>query len=358
MRKENIVCHRLHNQGIAQSVFEQPSKVVAWFGAMQAQDRASVKWAISLRCNGVAEATVEQAVIDRSIIRTWLLRGTLHITTTADVRWMLDLLAPRLIAQSARRRQQLELDDDVLALSFEILGSALREHKQLTRAEILLTLEQAGISTKGQRGYHILRHAGLERLICFGAKRGKEETFVLLDEWAPSSKRLQGDEALAELAQRYFNSHGPATLQDFAWWSGLPMAKVRTGLEISKSQLQREIIDEETYWLPQGASSAADKTATAHLLPAYDEYYLGYKVRDAVIDASYDKKAVSNSGVFRPMVVVDGQIVGIWKRVFKDGTVAITLSPFRSFTDIENEALLTAVKQYGKFVGLTAVLVL
>ena len=352
----DIAHHRLYNQRIVPKKSELPSQVVARFGAMQAQDYAGVKWAIGLRCCSATDAAIEQAVVNKTIVRTWLMRGTLQVVAAADVRWMLELLAPRIIANSIRRYRQLELDDATFAHSYEALSKVLQGGKQLTRAEIMLVLEQAGISTTGQRVYHILRRAGLEGVICFGPMQDKEETFVLLDEWVPHSKIMKRDEALAELAGRYFGSHGPATLQDFIWWSGLKVADARTGLEIAKTRLDQEAIQGQTYWLPQNNSIFKDPVPTVYLLPAFDEYFLGYKVRDALLDAKYDKRAVSSNGVFRPMVVIDGQIVGIWKRVYERGSVIITPSPFNALTKTENQALVVAANQYGSFLGLPVML--
>jgi hypothetical protein len=184
----------------------------------------------------------------------------------------------------------------------------------------------------------------------------KQKTFVLLDEWVPHSKNMKRDEALAELAERYFRSHGPATLQDFVWWSGLPMANARAGLDIAKTRLHQETVDGQSYCLPQNHSIPKDSSPTAYLLPAFDEYYLGYKARNAVLDSKYDKQAVSSSGVFRPMLVIDGQVVGIWKRTLKKDSVIITPDPFKSLTEAENQALLAAANQYGAFLGLPVVL--
>ena len=352
----DIAHYRLHNQRIVHEKSELPSQVVTWFGAMQAQDYASVKWAVGLRCCDATDATIEQAIVNKTIVRTWLMRGTLQVVGVADVRWMLKLLALRIVGNSARRYRQLELDDATFAHSYEVLTKVLQGGKQLTRAEIMLVLEQAGISTTGQRGYHILRRAGLEGLICFGPMQDKQETLVLLDEWVPHSRNMKRDEALAELAGRYFESHGPATLQDFVWWSGLPVADARAGLEIAKTRLHQETVEGQTYWLPQNSSLPADPSPTAYLLPAFDEYFLGYKARDAVLDAKFDKQAVSSNGVFRPMIVIDGQIVGIWKRAYEKGSVVITLSPFNSLTEAENQAIIAAANQYGTFLGLSVVL--
>ncbi len=356
MIASDIVDHRLHNQRITQEKYELPSQVVSWFGAMQAQDYTSLKWAVGLRCYNATDTIIEQAIFSKTVIRTWLMRGTLQVVAASDVRWMLELLASRIIANSIRRYQQLELDDATFVHSYETLTKVLQGGKQLTRAGIMLMLEQAGISTTGQRGYHILRRAGLEGLICFGPVQDKQDTFVLLDEWVPHSNNKKRNEALGELATRYFRSHGPATLQDFIWWSGLKAADARTGLERAKSRLHQETIEGQTYWFLQNNSILRDPSPTAYLLPAFDEYFLGYKVRDAVLDAKYDKQAVSSNGVFRPMVVIDGQIVGIWKQTYEKGSVIIIPSPFNALTKAENQVLLAAANQYGTFLGLSVIL--
>lgn len=351
MIASDIVTQRLYNQRIAPEKCESPGRVASLFGGMQAQDYASVKWAIGLRCRDATDSTIEQAIADKSIVRTWLMRGTLHIAAASDVRWMLDLLAPRLIARSARRCRQLELDDAQFAASQETLTTVLQENGQLTREEMMLALEEAGISTGGQRGYYMLRRAGLDGLICFGPVQDGQETFVLLDEWAPHGKKMERDEALAELAGRYFGSHGPATLKDFVWWSGLKVADARTALEMAETQLRQETLDGQTYWLPLSTSIPKEPSPAVYLLPAFDEYYLGYRERSAVLDASYDQKAVSSGGVFRPMIVLDGQIVGVWKQSQKKDSVIITPTLFDSLTEAENQVLLAAAKRYGAFLG-------
>jgi hypothetical protein len=346
-----LFCHR-----IVKKKFERPEQVVAWFGAMQAQDYAGVKWAVGLRCRNTTVAMIEQAVVNKAIVRSWLMRGTLHLVASSDLRWMLVLLGPRLIANSARRYRQLDLDEKTFIRSGDALITTLQDGQPLTRAEILLALDRAGISTAGQRGYHILRRAGLEGLICFGPRQDKQETFVLLDEWLPPSKPMDRDEALAELAGRYFSSHGPATLQDFVWWSGLPVADARAGLEIAKTRLHQESVEGQSYWLGQNQLSSPTPSPSVYLLPAYDEYFLGYKDRAAVLDAKYDNQVVSSNGVFRPMIVIDGQVVGIWKQTVRKGTVIITPSPFNSLTAAENQALQMAADRYGAFLGLSVVL--
>jgi hypothetical protein len=270
---------------------------------------------------------------------------------------MLRLLAPRIIASSGRRYRQLALDEGTFEGSFETLRGALRAGARLTRTETLHALEGAGISTKGQRGYHILRRAGLEGLICFGPALDGEETFVLLDEWAPDDEeKLEREESLAKLARCYFRSHGPATLRDFAWWSGLMVSDARAGLELAVSEMQLETIDGRTYWAASKEPTRKDRSPTIYLLPGYDEYYLGYQDRGAVLDIQYDKSLVSSNGVFRPMIVLEGQVVGIWRWRFQKGAVIITPSPFEPLSEVENRSLRAAAEQYGSFLGRAAAL--
>jgi hypothetical protein len=357
MKNLNITHQRLHNQHIAKATFDEPGEVVEWLGAVQAQDYLGSLWAVGLRMRKATEEDIEQAIADRTIIRTWPMRGTLHFVSPADVRWMLKLLAPRVIAGSSRRLlQQFNLDDTTFARSKELFQYALQGGKQLSRDAMYKLLEAAKISTANQRGLHILCRLAQEGVICFGAREGKQQTFVLLDEWVPMTKAMEREESLAELARRYFISHGPATLQDFVWWSGLTTADAREGLEMAKSHLAREVVEDLTYWLPQSMSPVKDIARTAHLLPAYDEYLVGYTDRSAAIDPIDSKRANFSNVIFSQTIVVDGRVVGFWKRTFKKGSAVITPSLFNSLTEAENQALVVAAKHYGTFLGLSVIL--
>ena len=244
-----IALARLANQGIATASFAQPGDVVTWLGAMQAQDYGGALWSIGLRMAGVTEREIEQAIAERAIVRTWPMRGTLHFVAAKDVRWMLALLTPRVIAGSAGRYRQLELDETIVARSKEVFAQALQGGKQLTRDEMLHFLEQANIATAGQRGHHLLARSAQDGLICFGSRRGKQQTFALLDEWVPRTSPLACDEALAELTRRYFISHGPATMQDLMRWAGLTTAEAKIGLEAAGKELVQETIADRVYWM-------------------------------------------------------------------------------------------------------------
>ncbi len=347
---------RLHNQQIAHTRLTRPEQVVAWLGGMQAQDYPGVKWSIGLRLPQATAADVERAITERKIVRTWTMRGTLHLAAAADVRWILALTSPGNIAGSARRRSNLELDDHTLARSREAFTKALHGGRQKTRDELYALLESAGISTAGQRGYHILWNAALHGLICFSAMDGREQTFALLDEWVPHSREKPRDEALAELALRYFTSRGPATLQDFIWWSGLNAAEARAGFGAIKSQLAQETVGPQTYWMPPDISVPDEKTAFA--LPGFDEFLLGYKDRSAVLDAAHaDLVCPGGNGVFASTMVIDGRVVGTWKRTTRRSAIEIAASPFAALKKRERQVFEEAAARYAAFMGLSAVLV-
>ena len=348
----DILSLRLRNQHISLSGFDRPEQVASWFGGMQAQDYSAVIWAIGLRCSGATAQSVEGAIGSKAIIRTWLMRGTIQAAAASDVGWMLELLAPRLISQSQRRLNELELDKAALSRSFKSIEGALLGGNCLSRSEILSRLEQAGVSAKGARGYHILRQAGLRALICFGPNQDKQQTFRLLDEAASRGPSLTREEALTELAARYFGSHGPAAMQDFIWWSGLTAADARAGVESITAQLAEEVQGSQSYWFNESSRWDGEPAAAVYLLPAYDEYYLGYSDRDIVLDAKYDRRAVSSSGIFRPMIVIEGKISGTWTKKLKKNHAAISLAPFESLTETKNKALLAAAEEYGNFLGL------
>ena len=352
----NIAYQRLCNQYIARPAIEKPSEVVSWFGAVQAQDYVGSLWAIGLRMSNAVEGAVEQAVADRTIIRTWPMRGTLHFVAVGDIRWMLELLAPRVLASAARRQHQLELDELTFIRSRKLFERALRGGKQLTRSAAYELLKRAHISPAGQRGIHILGRLALDGVLCFGAREGKQQTFALLDEWAPPAKTKPREEALAELARRYFSSHGPATLQDFAWWSGLRMGDARTALELAKTHLVTETVGEQSYWFSSTARTVKDSPERVHLLPPYDEYTVAYKDRSAVLDPRHARLASSGNGIFYPSIVLDGQVVGTWKRELNRGQLLLKPSPFARLNKSETRALASAASRYGDFLGLPVAL--
>lgn len=320
--------------------------------AVQAQDRPSSLWAIGLRSSGPTVADVEKVVASGSIVRTWLMRGTLHFTAAEDVRWLLHLVAPRVISRSKRRDKELGLDDRIYGQSREILTKALESKGQLTRGEVMTVLEGKGINTSGQRGYHILRHLALEGTICFGPMVGKEPSFVLLDDCVPSSKSITRERALGELVWRYFSGHGPATEQDMAWWAGLTLTEVRDGIEAVRPHLTEQTHDGVIYY--SGPSRTKIKDRPAHLLPGFDEYVIGYRDRSALLSSEQTKDVLSSNGIFHPILVIDGRVYGTWKVRRSKGDVLIEVRPFARLSPQEVRYLEDAATEYGGFKGLSA----
>ncbi len=353
MSQLNIAQQRLVHQQIARPSFEQPSQVVHWMGAMQAQDYQHALWAVAVRTQSATLTDVERAIEDRSIVLTWPMRGTLHFVAASDVRWMLELCAMRKASSASARWRQLELDDSVMARSEAVFRKALRGGHALTRSAMLEQLALAGVNPAGQRGYHILGHLARTGLLCFGPKHGKEQTFVLLDDWLPSVPKISREAALAKLAQRYFASHGPATIQDFVHWTGLTLSDARAGLESIQSTLTSETVATLTYWwLDQGGVSRKISKGQMHLLPGFDEYILGYRDRSAVLAAEHAQRIVpGGNGIFHPMIVVDGQVLGTWKRAMKRGGIDITLEPFDERA-AEPARMKPVLERYCQFLGV------
>jgi hypothetical protein len=295
-----------------------------------------------MRTIGATEASVEQAIADRTIVRSWPMRGTLHVTTPEDLRWMLKWLAPVTLARCASRFRQFELDAPVFARSAKALVKALEGGRRLTRPQIYERLDRARVATHGGRGSHILFRLANDGLICFATHNGRQPTFALLDEWLPSTRILDRDEALAELARRYFTSHGPATLQDFTWWSGLSAGDARAAFARAGS--------------PKPArADARVRSPHVALLPPYDEYTVAYKDRSAALDPQH--AAATRNGIFSPTIVIDGRIAGLWTRQLTPSAVTVSLQPLTRLTPGQSRAIAAAATRYGRFLGRPARLV-
>jgi hypothetical protein len=354
MMSMDIARQRLHNQRITGAKFEKPEGVVRWFGAVQAQDYAGAKWAVGQRMHGATDAALDAACAAGTILRTHVMRPTWHFVTPADIRWLLALTAPRVHIANAYRCRQLALDDATLARSNATLTSALRGGNQLTRIELASVLRHAGIAIDGQRLTHLMMHAELNGIVCSGAWRGKQFTYALLDERAPHTTSFARDEALAELTTRYIASHGPATVHDFVWWSGLTVADAKAGLAMVGSRIMHENVDGRTYWFT-AAPIADDPAPTAFLLPNFDEFIVGYTDRRAVLDAAPAEKLDARGNLlFNHTIVIDGRVVGTWKRTLKKGAVTVDARLFTPLDAAEARAVEDAARRYGQFIGLPA----
>jgi hypothetical protein len=306
---------------------------------------------------GATDATLNQAFAEGTILRTHLMRPTWHFVIPADIRWLLALTAPRVNAAVASAYRSLALDDAIFARSNAVLGHAVAEGTHLTRAELASLLRQAGIATDDRQITYLMFRAELDGVICSGAPRGKQLTYALLDERAPHAKPFTPDEALTELTRRYFTSHGPATVRDFVWWSGLTTADAKAGLEMVKAQLVQEVVDGQTYWFTAPAPTIHEGSPTALLLPNYDEYIVGYTDRHAALAAPPTEHLDARGNIlFHHTIVIDGQIVGIWRRTLTTRGVIVEAAPFTPLGADEARALAVAVEGYGRFIGLPAAL--
>lgn len=353
-----IAHQRYFNQHIARAKFEKPEDVVAWLGAMQGQEYAMAKWGIAQRMKETTDSDIEAAFVKGAILRTHLLRPTWHFVAPADIRWMLALTAPRVHAVNAYMYRKLEMGNAFFKLSNAALIKALQGGNQLTRVELAAALQQAGIPTVGElRMGYILMRAELDAIICSGARRGKQFTYALLEERVPRVKKLERDEALVELTKRYFASRGPATMKDFVVWSGLTMADVKKGIELLQPKLEHEVIDGQTYWFAELTSPLKEAKKTAQLLPIYDEYVMGYKDRSAMLGALDREKFNVSEIAFDNIIVIDSILVGSWRRTLSKSEVLVETNFNVSLTKTEQRAVAEAVEQYGKFLGLSPVMV-
>jgi hypothetical protein len=346
--ERGIVGGRVASQGLAERGWEQVEGVVSYFGAMQAQEFLEALWSVGQRTPGLAEAEVEQAFAEGHILRTHVMRPTWHFVAAEDIRWLLELTADRVHTTIGSYYRKLELDDTVFGKANEALAEALQGGNELTRAEVRDVLEAAGIEdTKDRlRSNFVIMHAELDGVICSGARRGKQHTYALLEERAPQAKRLERDEALAELTRRYFRSHGPATLKDYRWWSGLLAVDAQAGVDMLGSELVCEEIDGETYWFASDLEPVVDGGPRVSLLPTFDEYLVGYTERNAALGPEDKEWPIDLSC---QTITLDGRITGTWKRKLLKNTVEMTLDLFRPLPPAAQEALTSELEAYGAF---------
>ena len=349
----DIPYYRLQNQHLLEDKLNGPVEVVDWLGAVQSQDYGGAKWAIGLRTEGLIDADVDRAFADGSILRTHLLRPTWHFVTPADVRWMLALTAPRVLALMAYMDRQLGLDKAVLRKNHATLEKALQGGNHLTRVELGTALQKNRINTDDLRLGHLMMHAELDGVVCSGPRRGKQFTYALLEERVPAANALTRDESLAELVTRYFQSHGPATLQDFCIWSGLTMSDARNGIDMVKSQFLSSEVNGQTYWFKEPKLHSRKKSPRAHLLPNYDEYFIGFKDRSAIgqhLQPAGVQK--DDPSLLANIIIFDGQVVGGWRRILKKNEVLVEASLILKSTNLEQQAIAEAAERFGAFLGL------
>jgi hypothetical protein len=348
---ENLVLQRIRNQKLMRTPYRQPEEVVSWLAGVQSQDYIGAKWALGLRARGLTDAAVDRAYDEGRILRTHVLRPTWHFVAPQDIRWMLALTAPRVHGFSAYYYRKHELEQKLFARCHKSLARALEGGKHLTRTELQDALRKTGIESNNLRLGLILMHAELSALICSGARRGKQHTYALLEERVPRASPMSREEALAALTARYVTSHGPVTVHDYAWWSGLNMRDARKGIEMLASEcpLEQRAIDECTYWSLESQASVprgGRQTPVAWLLPNYDEYYIAYK----------DRRATQARHEFAHLLTIDGWLSGSWKRTLANRTAGVEVRAFRTLKKPERDALDEAVSRYAAFLDVPVTL--
>ncbi len=346
-----IVEQRLANQRVAGAVPGDAAKVVRWLGAVQAQEFGPARWALGLRLPvGITDSQVQRAFDAGRILRTHVLRPTWHFVTPADIRWMLELTAPSVHRRMATYHRQMGLDSSTFTRATRVCERALRDGQFLTRQELGAHLARAGLPSQSFRLAHIAMYAELQGVICSGPRRGKQSTYALLAERAPDGARLSHDEALGELAHRYFRSHGPATLRDFVWWSGLTTADAKRGLEMNRA---RELsVGDMKYWTLGPVAGVRPQPRLVRLLPIYDEYLVAYRDRAAVPYGPSMVPARAGGYVqFQHALVIGGQVAGTWRTTQRPQGVHVQIAPLRRLTALEQRSLRREVTRYERFLG-------
>jgi hypothetical protein len=348
----DIVDLRLRNQRLSRTAFRKPEEVVTWLGAVQAQDYAGAKWGLGQRALGLSEAAIDRAFDEGHILRTHILRPTWHFIPNADARWMLSLSAPRVHAVSGYAYRTLELDGTTLIRAHAVFERALRGGRSLTRRDLAAALKRGGIAADGQRLAYIVMHAELEQVVTSGPRSGKQFTYMLVDDRVRKAVRLSADAALAELTRRYLVSHGPATIRDYVWWSGLTVRQARTGLEMLASTVAEEKVGDFTYWSISSRATGTSTPSSVYLLSNYDEYLIAYK------DRGYGQQLVTSAtanreiDIYAHILLVDGRFGGTWRRTADRNACRVSVQPSRALNRAHVRDLSAASARLGAFMGL------
>ena len=351
MKLNEVAITRLFNQQISLSHFNSAKELVSWMGAMQAQDFPMVQWAVGLRLPGMTEEVIKEAFNEADILRTHLLRPTWHLVAAEDIYWMLELSAPQIKSSMRSRSLSLGLTESVLAKTNNIIEKASSVTEYLTRQELVVLLEENKIKNEDNRAAHVIMNAELDGIICSGKIVNNKQTYALLSKRVKQPPKISRDEALAKLASRYFQSHAPASLEDFSWWSGLGIREARKSIAFIHADLITEKINSTEFYMSNNQVSGLNDSHV-HFLSAYDEFIVSYTDRSASITSENHKKAISAYGLFRPIVVINGQVKGIWKRTIKKQLVEIEINLFQPQSKKIKSRIEQAAEKYGSFLQL------
>lgn len=349
MKISDTPATRLNNQHISGNKLNSPKELVSRMGAIQAQDYAMSKWAIGLRIINATEQQLNQAIDVGEILRTHLLRPTWHFVTAEDLNWIRELTAPAIKASMKTRNRELELSNEVFKKSHKVINGALKGDNSMTREELTSLLNKANIRTDNNRASHLLMEAELEGIICSGRTKGNKLTYALIEDRVRKSFSINNDEAIEKLAQIYFSSRGPATLDDFAWWSGLAKSKIKNALGLSNTDSSQQKL--ESLWSKKSQSEANTPKNSVYLLPAFDEYMISYKDRSAIILFIDHRKTISSNGMFHPLIVENGIVIGVWKRTIKKDKILVEAESFKPLNKKIKDSIEIEAIRYGNFLG-------
>lgn len=354
MQSADILAIRFRNQQLIRPTIKTPTELIRWLGAVQSQEYPGAKWSLGARLPDATDTSLDEAFNNGDILRTHVMRPTWHFVLPEDILWMTELTAPRVRTFLKPYDRKLEITDQFLSTCFKIILNALRGGNYRTRLQLSEELEKQHIEAKGQRLGHIMAHAELAGLICSGPRIGKQFTYANLTERAPNAKQLKREEALTLLARRYFQSHGPAQIKDFAWWSGLSMKDAQEA-RVRLPGLTSEEVQGRTYWSFSHSKTMPHAESSAFFLSIYDEYSIAYKDRTDMSEEKYIEKFISMGNALTGIMLLDGKVMGTWKKELKKDTISITLSPMRSLTTSEKELFISFADRYKTFLGISIV---
>ena len=344
---------RVASQQLEQSRFESPKELVSWMGAIQAQEYEMAKWAIGIRLRSSSLETVNEALYKGDILRTHVMRPTWHFVAAEDIRWMLMLSSERIKAavMSYAKGHFGKIEKTLFTRCLDQIGKILEGYKSLTKQEIAEHFCCSGILVEADnhRMTRFMVRAEQEGIVCSGEDKGGKYTYALLEERVPPVPEITKDEALARLARSYFRSHAPAVLQDFIWWSGLPVSEAKQAIYLIESELTAEQWNGQTWYVHEACRTRGKVSGRLHLLPSYDEYLLGYKDRTDVLPKEHYPKAFTNNGLFYPVILHEGQVIGNWSKSAKKGSASIECSWFRSNDCVDETVLNQEKDKYMRF---------
>lgn len=349
---DDLVRLRMANLLLSTSQARTPAEVVQWMGAMQAQEINSGKWSLGVRIPGATESDVDEALRRGEVLRTWPMRGTIHLVPPQDARWMLATTGRRALSGLQARWDYLELDEATVTRCAATLDAALVHGNPMPRSAVLQLLTESGEDVSGQRAYHLLWYASQIGVTCLGPNEGKEQTFVRLADWAPEQVEREHDDALRELALRFVRSHGPVSAADFARWAGIGATAAKKAIAANDNAVTQVTVETTTMWVTSEGPEAASPPPAAIALPGFDEFILGYKDRSLVLPDQFKQRIVpGNNGVFRPTIVLDGQVAGTWRRTARAKADIIDVELFESLPRRRQGLVEGAFEPYSHFLG-------